>query len=80
MVLAPFSELNGRKPIFIASGLLFFITQICCAVTRSYPGMLVARFFVGCGSSVFSTMVGGVISDIHHKEGRNTPMVNKWPL
>ncbi|KAJ8069995.1 hypothetical protein OCU04_000399 [Sclerotinia nivalis] len=74
MVLAPFSELNGRKPIFIASGVLFFITQICCAVTRSYPGMLVARFFVGCGSSVFSTMVGGVISDIHHKEGRNTSM------
>ncbi|KAF7958805.1 hypothetical protein EAE96_002337 [Botrytis aclada] len=74
MALAPFSELNGRKPIFIASGLLFFITQICCAVTRSYPGMLVARFFVGCGSSVFSTMVGGVISDIHHKEGRNTSM------
>ncbi|ESZ98318.1 hypothetical protein SBOR_1311 [Sclerotinia borealis F-4128] len=74
MALAPFSELNGRKPIFVASGALFFITQICCAVTRSYPGMLVARFFVGCGSSVFSTMVGGVISDIHHKEGRNTPM------
>ncbi|RAL62479.1 hypothetical protein DID88_005044 [Monilinia fructigena] len=38
------------------------------------PGMMVARFFVGCGSSVFSTMVGGVISDIHHKEARNTPM------
>ncbi|KAI9650528.1 hypothetical protein NHQ30_000544 [Ciborinia camelliae] len=74
MALAPFSELNGRKPIFVTSGVLFFVTQICCAVTRSYPGMLVARFFVGCGSSVFSTMVGGVISDIHHKEGRNTPM------
>lgn len=77
MALAPFSELNGRKPIFVAAGALFFITQICCAVTRSYPGMLVARFFVGCGSSVFSTMVGGVISDIHHKEARNTPMVNR---
>ncbi|KAB8302755.1 hypothetical protein EYC80_006105 [Monilinia laxa] len=74
MALAPFSELNGRKPIFVAAGALFFITQICCAVTQSYPGMLVARFFVGCGSSVFSTMVGGVISDIHHKEARNTPM------
>ncbi|QSZ28518.1 hypothetical protein DSL72_003016 [Monilinia vaccinii-corymbosi] len=76
MALAPFSELNGRKPIFVAAGALFFITQMCCAVTRSYPGMLVARFFVGCGSSVFSTMVGGVISDIYHKEGRNTPMAS----
>ncbi|PQE15833.1 hypothetical protein CJF30_00006262 [Rutstroemia sp. NJR-2017a BBW] len=77
MLLAPFSELNGRKPIFLASGVLYFVTQICCAVTHSYPGMLVARFFVGCGSSVFSTMVGGIISDIYHKEERNTPMVRR---
>ena len=36
--------------------------------------MLVARFWVGSGSSVFSTMVGGVISDLYHAEHRNTPM------
>lgn len=49
MVLAPFSELNGRKPVFIATGVLFVICQLCCAVTRSYPGMLLARFFAGVG-------------------------------
>jgi hypothetical protein len=74
MVLAPFSEINGRYPVFVGSGILFLVCQICCAVTHSYPGMLVARFFVGCGSSVFSTMVGGVVSDLYHAEGRNTPM------
>ena len=36
--------------------------------------MLVARFFVGVGGSTFSTMVGGVISDIYHADDRNTPM------
>lgn len=74
MVLAPFSEINGRYPVFVASGILYFISAICSAVTRSYSGMIVARFFVGCGSSVFSTMVGGVISDLYHAEDRNTPM------
>jgi multidrug resistance protein len=74
MVLAPFSEINGRYPVFAVAGVLFFVCQIGCAVTSSYPGMLVARFFVGCGSSVFSTMVGGVISDLYHAENRNTPM------
>ncbi|TVY22265.1 Efflux pump [Lachnellula hyalina] len=74
MLLAPFSEINGRYPVFAGAGILFFVCQICCAVTRSYPGMLVARFFVGCGSSVFSTMVGGVVSDLYHAENRNTPM------
>lgn len=69
MFLAPFSELNGRKPVFVATGMLFVLCQLCCAVTRSYPGMLLARFFVGVGGSTFSTMVGGVLSDIYHTEG-----------
>lgn len=74
MVLAPFSEINGRYPVFVGAGILFLICQICCAVTHSYAGMLVARFWAGCGSSVFSTMVGGVVADLYHAEGRNTPM------
>ncbi|KAL9015721.1 MAG: hypothetical protein Q9185_006899 [Variospora sp. 1 TL-2023] len=74
MVLAPFSELNGRKPVFIASGTLFVICQLCCAMTRSYPGMLVARFFAGVGGSTFSIMVGGVVSDIYQEHDRNKPM------
>ncbi|KAG8533106.1 uncharacterized protein KY384_001889 [Bacidia gigantensis] len=74
MVLAPFSELNGRRPVFIATGILFVLCQLCCAITRSYGGMLAARFFTGVGGSTFSTMVGGVISDIYHHEDRNMPM------
>lgn len=74
MVLAPFSEINGRKPVFVATGILFVVCQLCCAVTRSYPGMLLARFFAGVGGSTFSTMVGGVVSDIYQAEDRNTAM------
>ena len=74
MVLAPFSELNGRKPVFVVTGILFVVCQLCCAVTRSYPGMLIARFFAGVGGSTFSTMVGGVVADIYHTQDRNTPM------
>lgn len=72
MFLAPFSELNGRRPVFIATGILFVICQLCCAVTRSFPGMLLARFFAGVGGSTFSTMVGGVISDLYHTQGQST--------
>jgi multidrug resistance protein len=74
MVLAPFSEINGRKPVMVATGILFVVCQVCCAVTRSYGGMVAARFFAGAGSSTFSTLVGGVISDVYHAEERNTPM------
>ncbi|KIV86364.1 hypothetical protein PV11_01978 [Exophiala sideris] len=75
MVLAPFSEINGRRPVFITTGILFFVCQICCALTGSYGGMLVARFFVGVGGSTFSTMVGGILADVWITAERNTPMV-----
>ncbi|KAJ5584370.1 Major facilitator superfamily domain general substrate transporter [Penicillium hispanicum] len=74
MVLAPFSEINGRRPIFVASGVLFVACLIACGGTHSFAGLLVARLFQGVGASTFSTMVGGVISDIYHAEERNTPM------
>ncbi|KAL2216745.1 putative MFS multidrug transporter [Thermoascus aurantiacus ATCC 26904] len=74
MVLAPFSEINGRRPMFVSSGILFTVCLIGCGATNSFAGMLVARFFQGVGGSTFSTMVGGVISDIYHAEDRNTPM------
>ncbi|EUC47704.1 hypothetical protein COCMIDRAFT_89426 [Bipolaris oryzae ATCC 44560] len=74
MVLAPFSEINGRRPVFLFSGLLFVICQLGSGLTQSYAGLLVARFWLGIGGSTFSTMVGGVVSDIYHTKDRNTPM------
>lgn len=50
MVLAPFSEINGRYPVFVVTGILFVVCQTCTAITRSFPGMLVARFFLGVRS------------------------------
>lgn len=74
MVLAPFSEVNGRYPVFAVSGLVFVLAQAVSGLVPSLPGMLVARLLTGVGGSTFSTMVGGVIADIWPKEQRNTPM------
>lgn len=74
MFLAPFSEINGRRPVFIGSAILFLAGLIACATTPTFSGMLVARFFVGAGASTFATMVGGVVSDLYSAEHRNTPM------
>ena len=74
MILAPFSEITGRRPVFVCSGIVMLAAMIGCALTDHFAGMLVARFFVGAGASTFATMVGGVVSDIYHAENRNTPM------
>jgi MFS family permease len=74
MFLAPFSEMNGRYPVFVVAGIVYVIFQAVCGVVRTLAGMIVARALVGIGASVFSTMVGGVIADMWDKEDRNTPM------
>ncbi|KAI1764670.1 MFS general substrate transporter [Hypoxylon sp. FL1150] len=74
MVLAPFSEINGRYPIFAVAGVVFVVFQAVCGVVTNLAGLLIARFLKGVGGSVFSTMVGGVIADMYEKEDRNTPM------
>ncbi|KEQ58381.1 MFS general substrate transporter [Aureobasidium melanogenum CBS 110374] len=86
MALAPISEVYGRKPVFTATGILYVVTTLCCAVTNTFGGqvyvelgiihilLLVSRFLAGVGSSTFSTMIGGLIADIYSSEERNTPM------
>ncbi|KAM3442709.1 hypothetical protein MY4824_000850 [Beauveria thailandica] len=74
MALAPLSEAWGRYPIFVAAGSVYLVFQALCSVMPHVAGMLVCRFFVGAGASVFSAVVGGVIADLWGKEERNTPM------
>ena len=74
MVMAPISEIWGRYPVFVVSGIIYVIFQAVCSVVSNLAGMLIARFLVGVGSSVFSTVVGGVIADVWDRKERNTPM------
>lgn len=74
MLIAPFSEINGRKPVFIVSGLLFTLFQLTCALTPTFGGMLAARFLVGCAASTFATIVGGIVADFYEAKDRNWAM------
>ncbi|GKT65152.1 major facilitator superfamily transporter [Colletotrichum tofieldiae] len=74
MVLAPLSEIYGRYPVFVISGVVYVVFQAVCSVAPNLAAMLIARFLVGVGGSVFSSVIGGVIADLWVKDQRNTPM------
>lgn len=74
MILAPVSEIWGRYPVFVIAGAVYVVFEAACALMTNLAGMLVCRAMVGCGASVFSSVVGGVLADLWHKEDRNTPM------
>ena len=45
VILAPVSEMYGRRPVYIASTLLFTILIIPCGLATSLPEVVVVRFF-----------------------------------
>lgn len=74
MALAPISEIWGRYPIFVIAGIVFVSFQAACSVVTNLAGMLICRFSLGIGASVFSAVVGGVLADLWENHERNTPM------
>ncbi|KAH8890006.1 MFS general substrate transporter [Thozetella sp. PMI_491] len=74
LFLASFSELTGRRPLFLAAGVVYVASQLGSALTASFAGLLATRALAGLSCSVFSTVVGGVISDIYVTRDRNTAM------
>lgn len=71
---APLSEMFGRKPVYIASGFLYFIFTLPCAVADNIATLLAARMISGLAASVPMTNVGGSISDMWHVEEKGNPM------
>lgn len=62
MVLAPLSEINGRRPVFLATGVFYILFSVCCGATKPFAGMIVSRFLAGCAGSTFSAIIGGVVA------------------
>jgi MFS family permease len=44
-VLAPLSEMYGRRPVYIGSILVFLLLVLPCALATSLTEILVVRFF-----------------------------------
>ena len=75
MVLAPFSEIAGRKPVFTVTGIIFVLSQLGAGVSASFAGLMVSRATGGLAASVFSSMVVGIYSDIFAAQDRQIPMI-----
>jgi len=70
LVIAPLSELYGRRLLYNITNVLFVIFTIACAASKSM-GMLIAfRFLAGCAGSAPLTLGGGSIADMFPQEQR----------
>lgn len=74
LLVAPLSEIYGRRPVYLISNLLFCIMTVACALSNSL-GMLIAfRFLAGCAGSTPITLGGASIGDTFSADRRGAAM------
>jgi MFS family permease len=64
VVMAPLSEIYGRKPVSVISLVIFNIMIIPCAVTHSIAVLIVFRFIGAFAGSVMISSAPGMVADI----------------
>ena len=70
LIAAPVSELHGRRPVYLASAVLFLGFTVGCALSPSLPSLVVFRFLAGCAGATPTTIGGATIADIYPADAR----------
>ena len=70
VVLAPLSEMYGRRPIYIAALGLFNFFVLPCALAKNIQTILISRFFGAFCAAAMISNAPGTINDIVDEEHR----------
>lgn len=70
IILAPLSEMYGRRPIYLISMALFTILVLPCALAQNLEAILVTRFFGALAGSAMISNAPGTVGDIVSDEYR----------
>ena len=82
LILAPLSEIYGRRYVLTGGNVIFAIFQIGCALSPNMSALIVFRFLSGIGGSGCLTIGGGVIADLFPSDQRGlaTSLYSLGPL
>lgn len=65
VVLSPTAILYGKRPVYLAASICFFISNIWCAVSPNYVSLLIARIFQGFAVSSVECLPSASIAEIY---------------
>jgi multidrug resistance protein len=82
LLLAPLSEIYGRRIVLTAANIFFCVWQIGCALAPNLTSLIIFRLLAGIGGSGCLTTGGGVISDMFNADRRGvaTSLYSLGPL
>lgn len=64
IVLAPLSEMYGRRPVYLIAVFMFTVLIIPCALAKNLETILVVRFFGAIAGSAMISNAPGTVADI----------------
>jgi multidrug resistance protein len=64
LLLAPLSEMYGRRPVYLIAVAVFTVLIIPCALSNNLPQILVMRFFGAIAGAAMISNAPGTVSDI----------------
>lgn len=70
LLLAPLSEVYGRKPVLIYGTMYFTVWNAACGGSQTLVQILVLRLLSGFGASVADSIAGGFMSDLWKADER----------
>ncbi|TKY88531.1 hypothetical protein EX895_002519 [Sporisorium graminicola] len=74
LVLAPLTEMFGRRVVLQTTNLMFIAFNLGCGASRSSAQLTVLRFFAGLGGSAPQAVGGGTIADLFEPADRGSAM------
>lgn len=79
LIVAPLSEIYGRRPLYVIGNILFVAFSIGAALSNSIGMLMAFRLLMGLAGSVPITIGSGSIADIMPVEKRGRAM-SAWAL
>ncbi|KAF2871479.1 major facilitator superfamily domain-containing protein [Massariosphaeria phaeospora] len=70
LLLAPLSEMYGRRPVYLIAVFMFTVLIIPCGLANNLPGILITRFFGAIAGSAMIANAPGTVSDIVSEDYR----------
>ncbi|KAJ5577973.1 MFS transporter cpaT [Penicillium hispanicum] len=79
LLIAPISEIYGRRWVYNICNLLYVVFTVACAVAPNIGALTAFRFFAGFAGSCPLTIGAGSIADMFAQESRGSAMA-AWAL
>lgn len=65
VIMSPTAILFGKRPVYLATSLLFILSSIWCALSPNYPSLVVARVVQGITVSPVECLPSATIAEIY---------------